>query len=169
MVTLRKVIPALCLATSLAGIAAYAQTTATAPATTTPGAHQWHRHGRHGGGMFFVLHKLNLTADQKTQIKSIMTAAKPEMQSLHQQMRANMEKLQQTQPSNANYSTIASQVSQTHGSLSAQMMTQRANVRAQIYKVLTPAQQTQLATLQAQMAARRQSHEAGAQAAPAAQ
>jgi Spy/CpxP family protein refolding chaperone len=96
-----------------------------------------------------------------------MTAAKPEMQSLHQQMRANMQKLQQTQPSDANYSTIASQVSQTHGSLSAQMMTQQANVRAQIFKVLTPAQQTQLATLQAQMAARREA--AAAQPAPAAQ
>ena len=76
-----------------------------------------------------------------------------------------------TQPTDANYSTIAAQVSQTHGSLSAQMMTQQANIRAQIYKVLTPAQQTQLATLQAQMAARWQSREAaaGAQQAPAAQ
>jgi protein CpxP len=76
--------------------------------------------------------------------------------------------LEQTQPSDANYSTIASQVSQTHGSLSAQMMTQQTNVRAQIFKVLTPAQQTQLATLKAQMAARRQSREAAAGAQPAA-
>ena len=37
MVTLRKVIPALCLATSLAGVAAYAQTaTTTAAATASP-------------------------------------------------------------------------------------------------------------------------------------
>jgi Spy/CpxP family protein refolding chaperone len=41
------------------------------------------------------------------------------------------------------------------------MMTQQASIRAQIYKVLTPAQQTQLATLQAQMAAHRQSRGAG--------
>src|ERR1700679_2564190 len=153
--------------TAVAGLSiASAQTTTTTTAPTAPsGHHGWHHHR----GPWHLLSKLSLSDAQKTQIKSIMTAAKPEMQSLHQQMRANMEKLQQTQPSNANYSTIASQVSQTHGSLSAQMMTQRANVRAQIYKVLTPAQQTQLATLQAQMAARRQSHEAGAQAAPAAQ
>jgi Spy/CpxP family protein refolding chaperone len=154
--------------TAAAGLSiASAQTTTT---TTTPieptGGHPgWHHHR----GPWHLLGKLGLSDAQKTQIKSILTAAKPEMQSLHQQMRANMEKLQQTQPTDANYSTIASQVSQTHGSLSAQMLTQRATIRAQIYKVLTPAQQTQLVTLEAQMAARRQSHEAGAEAAPAAQ
>jgi hypothetical protein len=83
-----------------------------------------------------------------------MTAAHPQMQSLHEQMHANALKLQQTQPTDPNYSSIASQVSQTHGSLAAQMMTQQAEVRAQVFKVLTPAQQTQLAALEAQMRAR---------------
>jgi periplasmic protein CpxP/Spy len=145
--------------TAVAGLSiASAQTTTAAPPTAESGHHGWHHHR----GPWHMLSKLGLSDAQKTQIKSIMTAAKPEMQSLHQQMRTNMQKLEQTQPSDANYSTIASQVSQTHGSLSAQMMTQRANVRAQIFKVLTPAQQTQLATLRAQMAARWQSHEAAA-------
>jgi protein CpxP len=134
-------------------IASAQTTTTTTPPTAPSGHHGWHHHR----GPWHLLSKLGLSDAQKTQIKSIMTAAKPEMQSLHQQMRTNMQKLEQTPPSDANYSTIASQVSQTHGSLSAQMMTQRANVRAQIFKVLTPAQQTQLATLQAQMAARWQS------------
>jgi Spy/CpxP family protein refolding chaperone len=72
-------------------------------------------------------------------------------------MHANMLKLQQTQPTDPNYSSIASQVSQTHGSLSAQMLTQHAELRAQVFKVLTPEQQTQLAGLEAQM----QSHKHG--------
>ena len=139
-------------------IASAQTTTTTTPPAGPSGHHGWHHHR----GPWHLLSKLGLSDAQKTQIKSIMTAAKPEMQSLHEQMRANMQKLEQTQPSDANYSTIASQVSQTHGSLSAQMMTQRANVRAQIFKVLTPAQQTQLATLKAQMAARWQSREAAA-------
>ena len=151
--------------TAAAGLSiASAQTTTTTPPAGPSGHHGWHHHR----GPWHLLSKLGLSDAQKTQIKSIMTAAKPEMQSLHQQMRANMQKLEQTQPSDANYSTIASQVSQTHGSLSAQMLTQRANVRAQIFKVLTPAQQTQLATLKAQMAARRQSREAAAGTQPAA-
>ena len=148
-------------------IASAQTTTATANTPTEPsdGHHGWHHHR----GPWQMLRQLGLSDAQKAQVKSIMTAAKPELQSLHQQMRTNMEKLQQTAPTDANYSTIASQVSQTHGSLSAQMLTQQANIRAQIYKVLTPAQQTQLATLQAQRAARWKSREAGAQQAPAAQ
>jgi periplasmic protein CpxP/Spy len=120
----------------------------TTPATTPPPP------GPHGGfhhrGPWHLLSKLDLTAAQKTQIKTIMTAARPQMESLHEQMHANSLKLQQTKPTDANYTSITSQVSQTHGSLSAQMMTQHAEIRAQIFKVLTPAQQTQLATLEAQ-------------------
>src|ERR1700685_535620 len=139
-------------ATSL-NVASAAEDATTTPPPPAPGAHGWGHHR----GPWHLLGKLGLSDAQKAQVKTIMTAARPEMQSLHEQMHANMQKLQQTQPTDANYSTIAAQVSQTHGSLSAQMMTQQANIRAQIYKVLTPAQQTQLATLQAQMAARRQS------------
>jgi Spy/CpxP family protein refolding chaperone len=42
------------------------------------------------------------------------------------------------------------------------MMTQRADVRAQVFKILTPAQQGQLATLEAQM----QTHKHGARGGP---
>jgi protein CpxP len=131
--------------TAAAGMsAANAADDATAPQTAAQG---WHHHG----GPWHVLSKLDLSAAQKQQIKDIMTAAHPQMQSLHEQMRANMQKLQQTQPTDPNYSSIASQVSQTHGSLAAQALTQHAEVRAQVFKVLTPAQQSQLATLEAQM------------------
>jgi protein CpxP len=123
-----------------------------------PGPHEWHHHG----GPWRLLGKLGLNAAQKQQIKEIMTAAHPQMQSLHEQMQANSLKLRQTQPTDPNYASVVSQVSQTEGSLAAQMMTQRADVRAQVFKVLTPAQQGQLATLEAQMP----SHEHGAWAGP---
>jgi Spy/CpxP family protein refolding chaperone len=109
-----------------------------------------------------LLNKLNLSAAQKQQIKDIMTAAHPQMQSLHEQMRANSLKLRQTQPSDPNYASVVSQVSQTQGSLAAQRVTQRADVRAQVFKVLTPPQQAELATLEAEM----QPHEHGASGGP---
>jgi Spy/CpxP family protein refolding chaperone len=106
MVTLRKAIPVLCLATSLAGIAAYAQTTTTAPATaTTAGAHEWHHHGHHGG-MFFVLHKLNLTAEQKTQIKGIMAGGKSQYETLHASSKANRTALSTTPPTDPGYPAL---------------------------------------------------------------
>jgi protein CpxP len=122
------------------------------------GAHGWHHHG----GPWHLLGKLDLSAAQKQQVKDIMTAAHPQMQALHEQMRTNSLKLRQTQPTDPNYASIASHVSQTHGSLAAQIMTQQADVRAQVFKVLTPAQQTQLAALEAQM----QTHEHGAWGGP---
>jgi periplasmic protein CpxP/Spy len=136
-------------AATSAGVATAAADATAAPPPPPAGAHGWHHHR----GPWHLLGKLDLSAAQQQQIKDIMTAAHPQMQSLREQMHANSLKLQQTQPTDPNYSSIASQVSQTHGSLAAQAMTQRAEVRAQVFKVLTPAQQTQLATLEAQMQA----------------
>jgi Spy/CpxP family protein refolding chaperone len=126
---------------------------AAAPQTPPPaGTHGWHH------GPWHLLGKLDLSAAQKQQIKDIMTAAHPQLQSLHEQMHANSLKLQQTKPTDPNYASIAAAVSQTHGSLSAQMMTQHSEIRAQVFKVLTPAQQTQLAALEAERQAKRQAH-----------
>ena len=153
--------------TAAAGMSIASAQTTTGATTTPPAGPSGHHGWGHHRGPWHLLSKLGLSDAQKAQVKAIMTAAHPEMENLHQQMHANMQKLQQTKPTDANYSTIAAQVSQTHGSLSAQMMTQQANIRAQIYKVLTPAQQTQLATLQAQMAAHRQARGAGGPASDA--
>jgi len=136
-------------AASSMSIATAADVAATPPPAGAPGPHGWHHHR----GPWHLLGKLGLNDAQKQQIKGIMTAARPQMQSLREQMRANSLKLQQTPPTDPNYSSIASQVSQTHGSLMAQGMTQRAEIRAQVFKVLTPAQQTQLTALEAQMRA----------------
>jgi periplasmic protein CpxP/Spy len=130
--------------TAAAGMSASAADDPAAPQIAAQDLH-------HHGGPWHLLSKLDLNAAQKQQIKDIMTAAQPQMQSLHEQMHANMQKLQQLQPTDPNYSSIASQVSQTHGSLVAQAMTQHAEVRAQVFKVLTPAQQSQLTALEAQM------------------
>jgi Spy/CpxP family protein refolding chaperone len=138
MVTLRKVIPALCLATSLAGVAAYAQTaTTTAAATTTPGAHPWHHHGHHGGGMFFVLHKLNLTAEQKTQIKSIMAEQKSQYTALRASVKANRTALATTPPTDSNYATLI----QTEQTNAAARIKLKHETWSAVYGKLTTAQQ----------------------------
>lgn len=109
MVTLRKVIPALCLATSIAGLTAYAATTAaTDPATAdaaAPGAHGWHHHG-HRGGMFFVLHKLNVTPEQKTQIKGIFAGEKSQYEALRTSATANRTALATTAPTDPGYPAL---------------------------------------------------------------
>jgi protein CpxP len=145
-------------ASSLVIAAAADETAAAAPAA--PGPHAWHHHD--GAGR--LLSKLNLSAEQQSAVKAIMAAARPQMKSLHEEMRANSLKLRQTQPNDPNYTNVLAQVTQSNGSLHSQMITQKEAVRAQVFKVLTPAQQTQLAALQAQMQTQMQAR--GAQPAP---
>jgi Spy/CpxP family protein refolding chaperone len=92
-----------------------------------------------------------LSAEQQASIKTIMATAGPQMKSIHSEMRANSTKLSQTQPNDPNYPNVVAQVTEANGSLHSQMLTQREAVRAQIFKILTPEQQTQLAALKAQM------------------
>jgi len=126
------------------------EATAATPATpAAAGPHRWHHRG-HG----HLLSKLNLSAEQQAAVKSIMANAGPQLKSIHQEMRSNSLKLRQTQPSDSNYANVVAQVTQANGSLHSQMISQREAVRAQIFKVLTPEQQAQLAALQAQMQAK---------------
>ncbi len=140
------------LLTSTAGVSIATAADEAAPATpAAAGPHGWHHHG---GG--HLLAKLNLSAEQQAAVKTIMANAGPQMKSIHQEMRGNSLKLMQTQPTDANYANVVAQVTQANGSLHSQMITQREAVRAQIFKILTPEQRTQLATLQAQRLARMQ-------------
>jgi protein CpxP len=141
---------ALLTAATSVSIASAADVETATPPAGPHGGHGW----GHRGGEFHLLRQLDLTAEQKAQVKEIMTAAHPQMQSLHQQIHANMLKLRQTQPSDANYASISAEVSQTHGSLAAQMLTLHAQLRSQVFKVLTPEQQSKLATLEAQRGVR---------------
>ena len=153
------------LLTAAAGISiATAADEATSATPAAPGPHGWHHRGAEQ-----LLSKLNLSAEQQASVKTIMANAGPQIKSIHQEMRANSLKLRQTQQNDSNYAGIVAQVTQANGALHSQMITQREAMRAQIFKVLTPAQQTQLAALQAQMQARTQARMQARQAGAGAQ
>jgi periplasmic protein CpxP/Spy len=107
----------------------------------------------HGFGRERLFSKLGLSSEQKASIKAIFTTAKPQMKSLHEQMRANHLKLMQAKPDDPNYAHVVAEVAQSNATLASQRTTQRAELKAQMYAVLTPAQKTQLNTLEAQWAA----------------
>ena len=162
-------LPAASLLAAAALLAAASISVATAAdeaaAPPAPGPQAWHHH--HGDG--HLLSKLNLSAEQQASVKTIMANAGPQLRSIHQEMRANSLKLRQTQPNDPNYANVVAQVTQANGSLHSQMITQKEALRAQVFKVLTPAQQTQLAALQAQRQARMQARMQSRQGTPAAQ
>jgi Spy/CpxP family protein refolding chaperone len=106
--------------------------------------------------------KLNLSDAQRTQIKQLtqkdFTQARPQMQALRQARQA----FEAATPGTAAYQTAASNLAEAEADAARTRSTNQANLRAQIYQLLTPAQRTQLASLraerQAKMQQRRDSH-----------
>ncbi|HLI18496.1 MAG TPA: Spy/CpxP family protein refolding chaperone [Rhodanobacteraceae bacterium] len=117
--------------------------------------HAWHgHHGMAMGGHMYD--KLNLTDTQRDSIKQLRQQSfaqmKPQMQALRQSRQA----YESATPGTAAYQTAASNLAEAEADATRARVTNEANLRAQIYKLLTPTQQTQLANLRAQREARMQ-------------
>lgn len=116
----------------------------------SPGMHRGMR-GMHrfGGdpGMAMMLHRLNLTEDQKAQVKKIFETEKPTLQPLHQQeFQAHQQMMQLVTSGNfdqAKATAIATQEAQTH----IQMEVEHAKIHAQIYQLLDSTQKAQVADM----------------------
>src|ERR1700730_9885568 len=74
--------------------------------TTQPPAPQGPPERHHHERPWRLLGKLGLSAAQKQQIKEIIAAARPHMQTLHEQMRVNAVKLRQTLPTDHGYAAV---------------------------------------------------------------
>ena len=140
----------LLIATAAVGAGtAFAATTTTTPAatTTTPasGAHHWHRHG--GGMLIGVMlratHQLNLTSEQQTTIKGILSTAR----SQHKASQTPVDVFTLANPGDPNYATAL----QTARSAAATRLQNEADLQGQIYNVLTADQKAKLPQVLADM------------------
>ena len=122
-----------------------------------------HGMGMHGGfmggsGMGFPLHALNLTDDQKTQVKQIFQNEKPNIHPLMQQeSQAHQQMMQLVTSGNfdqAKATAIASQEAQTH----IQMQVEHAKIASQIYQLLSSDQKAKVADMMAKHQERMQQH-----------
>ncbi|HLN49321.1 MAG TPA: Spy/CpxP family protein refolding chaperone [Steroidobacteraceae bacterium] len=159
MINLRRIVPSLCLATALSGLAVYTATADdTAPATGSGGAPQWHHgHCGHGGGpgqMGMVLHQLNLGADQKAQVKSIFASEKSQLEALRQSAKSNRQALATTPTTDPGYAALV----ETAQHNAATRITLEQQTWKQIYEsVLTKEQQQQIPGIVAAAQAARES------------
>jgi len=127
-------------ALAAAGLAAVAVQAATSSDATPPAAHgHWHHHGP-GARFMHVLKQLNLSAEQKTQIKGILTAAKPQFQGLRESMRSNHEALAAAAPTDAGYPALLA----TEKANAAKRIEEMSAVKTQIYAVLSAEQIKQI-------------------------
>lgn len=147
---MRKTFLASAILAAAIGCASFAPTIAQA----APGP-LWHRHhdtamGRHMYG------RLDLNDAQRAQIKQLMhqgfAQAKPQMQALRQARQAYASAL----PGTVAFQSATSALAQAEADAAGARVTRQANLRAQIYQVLTPAQRDQLAQIRQQRQARRQ-------------
>ncbi len=140
---------ALASALTIGSFSAFAQ-----PGFGGPGGWHGHHHGDFGG-----FQQLNLSDAQKASIKQIVKGSfqqnKSQFQALHQQREA----FEALSPTSSGYQAAANSLAQAEASAAQARTLQRASIRAQIYAVLTPAQQSQLATLKAQRAQQKQQWE----------
>lgn len=110
--------------------------------------------GKGGGGMMF--RGLDLTEEQKTQMKAIRQASKETMKPIREQMKANRQKLQTLSESGTFDEAQVQAIAAQQGTLSAQMIVEREKVKSQIFNLLTPEQKTKAAEMKAQFQQKRQ-------------
>ena len=112
-----------------------------------------------GGPEFgMYMHKLNLSDDQKAQVKQIFQNEKPALKPLMQQeMQARMQMMQLVASGNfdqAKAAAVASQEAQTH----VAMEVEHAKIGAQIYQLLNSDQKAKVADMIAKHQQRMEQH-----------
>lgn len=129
-----------------------------AMASAQDGGPQGGFHGR-GHGAFEAYSKLNLTDAQKASIKQIMQGAFSQGKAQRQALRQQREAFEQMAPNASGYQAAATALAQAEGAATTARVQQRAAIRAQVYAILSPAQQAQLTSFKAQREARHQQWE----------
>lgn len=140
------------LAVLLGSAMSHAQT---AEADAPPMHHHGFGHGDYMMG--FSAKRLNLSDDQKTQMKTIMQKEHPTLKPLFQQMHTVHAQLKQYSEGTfdeAKVRTLATQESQARVELTVQM----TRIHNEMFQVLTPDQQTQEKQFEANRETRMQQH-----------
>lgn len=142
---------------------AIAQSQTASDATPPPPMHHHGAYGMHRMGFFAK--GLNLTDDQKAQMKTIMQKEHPAMKPLFQQQHQIDQQLRQYVEGTfdaAKVQALATQKAQ----IEAQLTVAQTRVHSEMYQVLTTDQQTKLKEMEANHEARMQQHMHDAPPAP---
>ncbi len=116
-----------------------------------------HHMGMEGHGMGFFAKYLNLTDEQRTQMKAVLqkehAAAKP----LHQQLHQMEQQLKQYEEGSYDEAKVQGIVSQQAQAL-VQMKVHETRVHSELFQILTPDQQARMKDFEAKREARMQQH-----------
>lgn len=104
----------------------------------------------HGGGHHFMqkmTKKLDLSEDQQQQLKALHEEDKPRMQTQHEALRENHEKMHELITSGNYTEDKASELAEQQGTITGEMAKLRAAHLAKLYALLTPEQQKKFSAM----------------------
>ncbi len=102
------------------------------------------------GGQAMMFRGLDLTEEQKAQMKQIRQSNRETIKPIREQMKANRQRLAELS-ANGNFDQAQVQaLAAQQGSLSSQMIVERERVKSQIFQILTPEQKAKAAEMKAQ-------------------
>jgi Spy/CpxP family protein refolding chaperone len=118
---------------------------------------QWHGPEFGMGHMGFFAKQLNLTDEQKTQMKAILQKEHPAMKPLLEQQHQIDLQLRQYVEGTYDAAKVQSLAAQK-AQIQAQLTVAETRVHSELYQLLTPDQQSQLKEMEANREARMQQH-----------
>jgi protein CpxP len=124
-------------------------------------------HGRGHGGGGMMLRGLDLTDDQKNQVKQIMEASKSKVQPLRESMKANRDKLHQATADGKFDEAQVQALATEQANISAQLLVERTRTKSQIFQILTPEQRTKAAQMKESFKGGKKGWRHGGEKAPA--
>jgi Spy/CpxP family protein refolding chaperone len=147
------------LAVTLGAAVARSQTsdTATPPPTPTH-AHAW---GMRGHMMGFPFRELNLSDEQRAQVKGVMQKEHATMKPLMQQVHGMQQQLKQYSEGAYDEAKVQALVTAQAQTL-VQLKVQETRIHSEIYQLLTPEQQAKMKEIEANRETRMQEHMHGA-------
>lgn len=143
------------LAVVMGTVVAHSQTTEDTP--PPPPMHGHHMEMGMGGHLGFLAKQLNLTDDQKNQMKAIWHKESPTMKPLFQQQHQIDQQLRQYVEGSFDQEKVQALANQK-ALIQAQLTVAETRIHSEMYQLLTPDQQTQLKQIEARHEARFQQH-----------
>lgn len=106
------------------------------------------KHGAMGGpGMGMPFRGLDLSDEQKAQVKQIMVASHEKLKPVFEALKANRDKLKEATKAGAFDEAAVTAIANEQGSLHAQMIVERQRTMSQIYAILTDEQKAKFAEI----------------------
>ena len=105
--------------------------------------------------MMRMSRELGLTPEQRTQLRGLMQTARPKMEELRGQIRAEDRRIRDADPGAKGFDALVASSSKRIGELTAQRVQQRAQLQRQVWQMLTPEQRTKADAMKAEAKKRR--------------